>query len=42
MPEQHYHTIPEVEVHYAEANVAEINDDKEHIGNDGYLVPVSK
>ncbi|CAG2211721.1 unnamed protein product [Mytilus edulis] len=42
MPEQHYHTILEVEEHYAEANVAEINGDKEHIGNDGYLVPVSK
>ncbi|CAG2228724.1 unnamed protein product [Mytilus edulis] len=42
MPEQHYHTIPEVEVHYAEANVAESSGNKEHIGNDGYLVPVSK
>ncbi|XP_071132845.1 uncharacterized protein [Mytilus edulis] len=41
MSEQHYHTIPEVEVHYAEANVAEIYGDKEHIGNGGYLVPVA-
>lgn len=41
MYEQHYHTIPEVEVHYAEANIAESYGDKEHICNDGYLVPVA-
>ncbi|CAC5409967.1 unnamed protein product [Mytilus coruscus] len=30
IPEQHYHTIPEVEVHYAEANAAESYEDEVH------------
>lgn len=42
VPEQHYHTIPEVEVHYAEANVTERYDDEEHIDTDGYIEPVTK
>ncbi|CAC5408433.1 unnamed protein product [Mytilus coruscus] len=40
--EQHYHIIPEVEVHYVEANAAESYEDEEHIDKDGYLEPVTK
>ncbi|CAC5408442.1 unnamed protein product [Mytilus coruscus] len=40
--EQHYHTIPEVEIHYAEANVAESYGNEEHVDKDGYLEPVTK
>ncbi|VDI35572.1 Hypothetical predicted protein [Mytilus galloprovincialis] len=40
VPEQHYHTIPEVEVHYAESNLAESNPNKENVDSDDYLEPV--
>ncbi|CAG2192400.1 unnamed protein product [Mytilus edulis] len=40
VPEQHYHTIPEVEVHYAAADVAESNPNKENVDSDDYLEPV--
>ncbi|CAC5425780.1 unnamed protein product [Mytilus coruscus] len=43
IPEQHYHTIPGVEVHYAAANITERNSDKEKevLDRDDYLVPVT-
>lgn len=37
--EQHYHTIPEVEVHYATAD-EERNSNKKNSHNDDYLEPV--
>ncbi|CAC5386349.1 unnamed protein product [Mytilus coruscus] len=40
VPEQHYHTIPDVEVHYAAADVAERNSNKENFVRDDYLEPV--
>ncbi|XP_063447037.1 uncharacterized protein LOC134726561 [Mytilus trossulus] len=38
--EQHYHTIPEVEVHYAAADEEERNSDRKSLHNDDYLEPV--
>lgn len=40
VPEQHYHTIPDVEVHYATADVEERNSYKEHFDKDDYLEPI--
>lgn len=40
VPEQHYHTIPDVEVHYAAADAEERNSYKEHFDNDDYLEPI--
>ncbi|XP_052070742.1 uncharacterized protein LOC127709319 isoform X2 [Mytilus californianus] len=40
VPEQHYHTIPDVEVHYDAADVAERNSNKENFDSDDYLEPV--
>ncbi|XP_076075997.1 uncharacterized protein LOC143046822 [Mytilus galloprovincialis] len=42
VPEQHYQTIPELEVHYAAANmhVAEGNLNKDKLDEDDYLEPV--
>ncbi|VDI25853.1 Hypothetical predicted protein, partial [Mytilus galloprovincialis] len=39
VPEQHYHTIPEVEVHYAESDLAQSNPNKENVDSDDYLEP---
>ncbi|VDI28366.1 Hypothetical predicted protein [Mytilus galloprovincialis] len=40
VPEQHYHTIPEVEVHYAAGNVDERTLHQERFDSDDYLEPV--